>query len=125
VINAVPAGNVGVASGINNAVADIATLLAVGLFGAAGVAVFGAALDANLAGTNLPADALAALGFIKQTLAGAELPASLTPDTRSALDAAIAAAFLLSFRVQMLAAAALAVLGSLCAALTIAAEEKP
>jgi EmrB/QacA subfamily drug resistance transporter len=119
VINAVPAAHVGVASGINNAVADIATLLAVGLFGAAGVAVFAAALDANLAGISLPAAALAALPAIKQTLAGAGPPASLAPEARSALDAAIAAAFLFSFRVQMLAAAALALLGSLCAALTI------
>jgi EmrB/QacA subfamily drug resistance transporter len=120
VINAVPAAHVGVASGINNAVADIATLLAVGLFGAAGVAVFGAALDAGLAGASLPAEALAALATIKQTLAGTGLPAALAPDARSTLDAAIAAALLVSFRIQMLAAAALALLGSLCAALTIA-----
>jgi hypothetical protein len=120
VINAVPAAHVGVASGINNAVADIATLLAVGLFGAAGVAVFGAALDASLAGASLPAELLPALSTIKQTLAGAELPAALAPEMRERLDAAIAAALLLSFRVQMLFAAALALCGAICAALTIA-----
>jgi EmrB/QacA subfamily drug resistance transporter len=125
VINAVPSGNVGVASGINNAVADIATLLAVGLFGAAGVAVFGITLDAGLAGASLPAAATGALATIKQTLAGVAPPASLAPDVRSALDAAIATALLASFRVQMLVAAALALLGSLCAALTIAEKEKP
>ena len=41
------------------------------------------------------------------------------------LAASIAAALLASFRVQMLVAAALAMLGSFCAALIIAGEKKP
>src|SRR5204863_7955791 len=49
VINAVPAHQAGVASGINNAVASVARLLAVALFGAIAIGTFNRALDQRLA----------------------------------------------------------------------------
>src|SRR5258707_5274653 len=48
VINAVPGHQTGVASGINNAVASVATLLAIAIFGALTLNGFGSALDRDL-----------------------------------------------------------------------------
>jgi EmrB/QacA subfamily drug resistance transporter len=49
VINAVPAHQTGVASGINNAVASLASLLAVAIGGAAALAIYDRSLDRDLA----------------------------------------------------------------------------
>jgi EmrB/QacA subfamily drug resistance transporter len=49
VINAVPAHQTGVASGINNAVASLAALLAVAIFGALALGIYDRALDRQLA----------------------------------------------------------------------------
>jgi MFS family permease len=48
VINAVPGQQTGVASGINNAVASVATLLAIAIFGAVTINGFGHALDRDM-----------------------------------------------------------------------------
>ena len=49
VINAVPTHQAGVASGVNNAVASMASLLAVAIFGAVALAAFDGGLDRRLA----------------------------------------------------------------------------
>jgi hypothetical protein len=59
------------------------------------------------------------IAAIKRTLAGTDLPASLPADARGALQAAIAAAFAVTFRLLMLGAAGLALLAALCALATI------
>lgn len=124
VIDAVPARHTGVASGINNAVADIAALIAVALFGAAGLAVFAHALDGQLTGISLPPELARIIDAIKASLAGTPLPATLEDADRKVLTAAIDAAFLASFRPLMLGAAILALIGSLCAALTIVDDRR-
>ncbi|MBV9262646.1 MAG: MFS transporter [Pseudolabrys sp.] len=55
VINAAPKRQVGVASGVNNAVASVARLLAVALLGAAGVAAYNNGIDARLPQSSSPA----------------------------------------------------------------------
>jgi EmrB/QacA subfamily drug resistance transporter len=57
VINAVPTQQTGVASGINNAVASVASLLAVAVFGAVVLASFDRALDRRQSGMTLSAEA--------------------------------------------------------------------
>jgi EmrB/QacA subfamily drug resistance transporter len=56
VINAVPAHQTGVASGINNAVASLAGLLAVAIFGAVALGIYDHALDRQLATTSASAE---------------------------------------------------------------------
>lgn len=122
VMSAVPEGQIGIASGINNAVADIASLLAVAAFGAAALALFGAALDSRLAGLGTSPELTEAVAAIKRTLAGSDLPATLTPETRAAVQSAVAAAFTDCFRLLMLSAAGLAALAALTALATIRGE---
>jgi len=122
VMSAVPPHQIGVASGVNNAVADIASLLAVAAFGAAALAIFGPALDGRLAGLGNSPELVEAVAAVKRTLAGTDLPATLPPETRAALRSAIAAAFAQTFRLLMLSAAALAALAALTAAATLADE---
>ena len=120
VMNAVGEDRTGVASGINNAVSEIASLLAVALFGAVGLAVFSRTLDAQMATLTLPP---AALGFIesaRDTLAAIAIPDTVTAENHRVVAEIIGSSFLKSFRLLMLAAAALALASALCAALMIA-----
>jgi len=118
VINAVPAHQAGVASGINNAVASVARLLAVALFGAIALGSFNRAIDQRLAAPLAPA--------VKPTIANARgkfvvepAPATIAENDRRTADTIIRAALADSIRLSMLLAAALALGGALCAAVTM------
>ena len=119
VLNAVGAERAGIASGVNNAVSEIASLLAVAAFGALAVAVFGHAIDAVTGGLALSPDGARFLAASRDKLAALPLPKGLRPGEARALEEAVALAYLASFRTVMLIAAALALLSSLCAALMI------
>jgi EmrB/QacA subfamily drug resistance transporter len=125
VMGSVDQRQAGAASGINNAVARIAGLLAVALFGAIAVAVFGTALDGNLAPLHLEPALVRAMDAQIPRLAAAAVPPEAPAAMRQALEAAIGGAFLQAYRVVMLACAALAAASALCAALTIGADPKP
>ena len=124
VMGAVPPDRAGVASGINNAVAQVAMLFAVASFGAIGIAVFLHVLAGQVATLQLGPEAERAIGTIGQSLTGAVLPPDIPGKDRDALEAAIRASFLSSFRPLMLIAAGLALAGSLCAAFTIGSNER-
>ena len=59
VMNAVDRDHAGTASGINNAVPGLATLLAISVLGIVMLSSFGSALEAHIAGIDLPAEAAA------------------------------------------------------------------
>jgi EmrB/QacA subfamily drug resistance transporter len=117
VINAVPERQAGVASGINNAVASLASLLAVAILGAIALEVHDRALDRRAAARPLSAEA-------RQAVIGAhgkfatELPA-LQGEDRSIAEAMVKESLGDSIRLVMWLAAALALAASICAALTI------
>jgi EmrB/QacA subfamily drug resistance transporter len=105
----------GIASGINNAVARVAGLLAIAILGIVVIAVFNASLASNPALLHLsPADQQV-LDAQRGKLAGTEVPHGADP----ALSAAIGQSFVAAFRVAMLIGAGLALASSLCAWLTI------
>ncbi|WP_375596365.1 MFS transporter [Algihabitans albus] len=122
VMNAVEDRHAGLASGINNAAARVASLLAVAIVGAVAVLLFEPALQAELSALALPPDIQGDLLNRAGELAGLSLPEGLAPAQSAAAEAAIHRAFLEAFRIAMLAIAAMAVLAAVVAHLTISHE---
>jgi hypothetical protein len=116
VMGAVDTRHAGLASGINNAIARAAGLLAIAALGVLLVARFDAVLDRELAAMNLPADVLAAANAERSKLAAAVVPAELEP--------AFVNAYLAGFRAVMFAASALAALGALAALMLVQSPRK-
>jgi EmrB/QacA subfamily drug resistance transporter len=112
VMNSVDPDRVGAASGINNAVARVAGVLAVAVLGVVMVGAFSFRLNPVLEKLSLPADTLHDLQAGEIKLAGLQPPASLDEPTRTMIRAAIDRAFLFAFRLVMLICAGLSVAGA-------------
>jgi EmrB/QacA subfamily drug resistance transporter len=109
----------GAASGINNAVARVAGMLAVALMGAIFVGLYGATLEAGLRPLGLAADIRHAVEASIPRLGDVTLSTPMTGQLRATLEGLMAQSFLHSFRIVMLIAAALALAAAQCAHLTI------
>ncbi len=109
----------GVTSGINNATARIAGLLAVALLGSIAVGVFGSALDERLDRLQATAEVRSALQAEVPKLAEARVPKAIPQGQHDVLERALQESFVRSFRVVSLVAAALAALSAVVAWLTI------
>lgn len=107
VMGSVDRRHAGVASGINNAVARAAGLLAIAAFGVLLVARFDATLDQELARAALSPEVLARVTAERAKLAAADVP----PEVRGAF----VTAYLTGYRTVMIASAFLAALGALAA----------
>ena len=118
VMSAVDDEHAGTASGVNNAAARIAALLAIAVFGVVALGVFNGALDRRLA-DGAPPGAEAALGPFREDLTGASLPPGLDGERRQRLDALVDGAFVEAFRWTAGLAAAAAALSALVAGATI------
>jgi EmrB/QacA subfamily drug resistance transporter len=112
VMGAVDPRHAGVASGINNAVARAAGLLAIAALGLLFARVFDANLDSALAPLSLPAEVGRAVDQQRGRMGAADL-SSLDAAVRAPLRAAFDAAYLSAFRALMLASAALSALAAL------------
>ncbi len=103
--------NAGIASGVNNAIARVAGLLAVAALGAMVAAQFGSAIDGNLAGRTLsPAAAKVVSGARDRTLATVDA-AALPPAERAPVAQAVQDASVDAFHRGVGLAAALVALG--------------
>jgi hypothetical protein len=123
VINAVPGHQTGVASGINNSVASVATLLAIAVFGAVGLGGFNRALDQRLTTPTLSSSARQAIESARgKFVIDASLTTSLGVD-RPIVEAAVKASLADGIRISMLLAAALALASAACAEFTIRPNE--
>jgi EmrB/QacA subfamily drug resistance transporter len=125
VINAVPRHQTGMASGINNAVASVATLLAVAVFGAVALAGYDRALDHQRENPALSS-------AVKETLERARgtfvVEPSLTSglgDDRALAEAVVKDALAQGIRLALLFAAALSLASAACAAATIRVDGEP
>ena len=109
VMNSADRDRVGAASGINNAVARVAGVLAIAVLGSVMVNAFGYELNHQLGKLFLAPDALHDIQAEKIKLAGVELPASLDANTKAAVGEAVRQAFVFGFRLVMLMCVALCV----------------
>jgi len=119
VMNSADQEPIGAASGINNAVARVAGVLAIAVLGIVMVNAFGARLDSKLANFSLPPEILRDMERSKIKLAGLELPASLNPTIRAAIRESVREAFVFGFRLIMLICAGLSVASAMAARLLI------
>jgi EmrB/QacA subfamily drug resistance transporter len=115
VLNSVGERDTGTASGINNAVARVAGLVAIAAFGVVTSGLFDRALDRRLSEGGLAAVAPRIPAAERRKLGAAQAPPGSTEREARGVQRAIAAALSDSFRVSMKIAAALALLSSVCA----------
>jgi EmrB/QacA subfamily drug resistance transporter len=119
VINSVPAGDSGVASGINNAVSSLASVMAVALFGAVALSDFNRSLDGHLAAPGLSATVKQAIASAKGKFVMELSAPTLRGAERALAESIVRQSFSGSIHLAMAIAAALALLGALGSALTI------
>jgi EmrB/QacA subfamily drug resistance transporter len=98
----------GAASGINNTVSRVAGLLAIALFGAIAITIFARDLDRRLAAMHVDDNVRQAMRQQSLKLAAAAPPRTVDETTRQRIVAAVDDSFVRAFRIDMLAAAALA-----------------
>ncbi len=102
VMNSVKEDRVGTASGINNAVARVAGVLAIAVLGIVMVKAFSLRLNQSLAALSLPSYILQELQANEIKLAGLQVPAGLDPTAYAAIKESVGEAFVYGFRAVML-----------------------
>jgi hypothetical protein len=108
VMGAAPENKSGTASGINNAVARLAGVLAIAILGAVALTVFSTSLESRTDDIDLSSPHRRALQDQASELGNIEPPDDLPSEQRSAVDEAIRLAFVDTFRVIALITAGLA-----------------
>ena len=112
VMNSVSQKRVGAASGINNAVARVAGVLAIAILGIVMVKVFGSELNRRLDHLSLSPSTQQQLREGEIRLAGLQAPAGLEPEVQRTIQNFIERAFISGFRTAMLICSALSVAGA-------------
>jgi EmrB/QacA subfamily drug resistance transporter len=119
VMNAVEQRRAGVASGVNNAVARTAGLLAVAVLGIVVTASFAQNLAGRLDALSVAPAVRHAIEGQRSRLAGTVIPSDVAPAARAQLKSAVVESFVGSFRVAMLIGAGLAVASAVSAVVLV------
>ncbi len=109
----------GLASGVNNAMARLAGLMAVAVLGVFVYGAFSANLDARLESMDLSGGVRSELEAAKADLGAAEAPEGVDAGTAVRIERAIDESFVAGFRAVMLVSAGLALASTLAAAILI------
>ena len=117
VMNSVPQNHSGVASGISNAVARTAGLLAIAIFGIIMLRYFNHSLNEYL--TNSGINPVIVADDQRVSLAAMKLPPNIPQETQTELQHAIKYSFVSAYRFVMFLAAGLAITSALCSFLLI------
>jgi len=119
VLNSVAAHQTGVASGINNAVAQVASLLLIAVLSTVGIATLNRSLDEHLTATRATPEVRQIADKARKGFVMPALPADMPEQSRQSAHMVVADSFLETIRRVLLIASALAVASALSAALTI------
>jgi MFS family permease len=119
VMNSVDQDRAGTASGINNAIARVAGVLAIAALGIVMVDAFGFRMDRSLTHLPLPPRVVQEIQAEKIKLGGLPLPDGLDPNTKVAVRQSIEGAFVFGFRIVMLICAGLSLASAAVAAVMI------
>jgi EmrB/QacA subfamily drug resistance transporter len=119
VVNAVPARQTGVASGINNAVASVASLLMIAVLGTIALGALNESLDSRLENSRPASDVKVVVDQARGGFVIPTMPRHLAESQRKLASEIITGSFVDSIRLVMLIAAALSLAAALSAAFTI------
>lgn len=108
VMNAIAQNRAGTASGVNNAVARTASLVAIAVLGVVMIHVFKTNLNRRLISANLPSAVLQAVQTQSTRLAAIDVPQNLNPESQQVIRRAIDESFVSGFRWVMVIGGALA-----------------
>jgi hypothetical protein len=114
-MNSVTQNRVGIASGVNNAVARAAGLLAIAVLGIVMVDAFDCALNQRLSRAHLPASTWESLQTQRTKLAAISLQEDLDVSIRHTIESAIDESFVHGFRLIMSIGAMLAIASAVTA----------
>ena len=124
VLGAVDDRYAGIASGINNAVARVAGLLAIAVLNIFVLVAFNWNLDGQLNALHVSPSIRHLLDDQRAKLAGAQVPSSIHGSLSTSLHRAIAESFVGGFRMAMFIGAGLACAGALCAFFLVEGKTK-
>jgi predicted MFS family arabinose efflux permease len=119
VMNSVDQNRVGTASGVNNAVARVAGVLAIAVFGIVMVNAFAIRLNHKLARLSLPPGVLQEIQAGEVRLAGLQPPAGLDSATHTAIKESVGEAFVFGYRIVMFVCAGLSLASAVVVRLMI------
>ncbi len=114
----------GTASGVNNAVARIASLLAIAILGICVAYAFSNALTSNITALHLPTNVQQAILIQHGRLTAIDIPTSVQGASRTAIRTAINESFIAGFRLAMLVGAGLALGSAVCAFFFVSSPTK-
>ena len=124
VMSSVPQNRAGVASGVNNAVARTAGLLAIAVLGIVMLQVFKRAFDRRLAESRLPTSVIQSVETQSTKLAAITIPENLDLATKQLIRQAVDESFVAGFRVVMVIGATLAGASAIIALTLIRADPR-
>jgi MFS family permease len=119
VMNSVDQNHVGTASGINNAVARIASVLAIAVLGVVMVKAFSSRLNQKVANLPLPSSIVHDIQADEIKLAGIQLPPGLSGGMGALVRQSVKQAFVFGFRLIIVICTGLSVASAVIAALLI------
>ena len=125
VLDSVEQRHAGVASGINNAVARVAGLMAIAVLGALIAAQFSSTLDDRLAGTQLSAGAGATVEHAREAVLAPTRTGNLSAEERDVVEPAVADAAESGFHLGLIVGGVLMILGGITAGIGIRNPERP
>jgi MFS family permease len=124
VMSSIAQNRAGIASGVNNAVARTASLIAIAVLGVVMLHVFKTTLNRRLSSANLPVSVAQSLQAQSIKLAAIDVPQNLNAETRQVIRRAIDESFVFGFRWVMVIGATLAAASAVTALFWIGATPR-